>query len=71
MSYDLHHWLTREGHENKFNCWLAARLGLPQSEGYGTIHPKITNTIENAKKLGLEKRVGIKWEMTKILKLEN
>ncbi|MBD3198085.1 MAG: hypothetical protein GF317_23745 [Candidatus Lokiarchaeota archaeon] len=39
MSYDLHHWLTREGHENKFNCWLAALLGLPQSEGHGTTHP--------------------------------
>lgn len=63
LKYDLHHWLTAEGHDNKAYCWLAVLLTLPKDSKYGTAHPDITNAIENAEKVGkTAEEVGEEWE---------
>ncbi|TXT61206.1 MAG: hypothetical protein BAJALOKI1v1_1160011 [Promethearchaeota archaeon] len=45
--FDLHHWLTGEGVENKYKCIFLATLPLPKSRSYSSfVHNDITNSFK-------------------------
>ena len=55
LSFDLHHWMTESGHENKYICLLSALLPLPKNSkikfGFPD-HTTISNQI-NYNNMGL------------------
>jgi hypothetical protein len=44
MSFELHHWKTAGGHENKFECFWSAVIPLPKEGTYG--HTWVGNQVD-------------------------
>jgi hypothetical protein len=66
MSFELHHWKTAGGHENKYECYWSAVIPLPTGGAYG--HTYIGNRVKAGKGADMQKM--IKAAISSILKGE-
>ncbi len=64
MSFELHHWKTAEGHENKYECFWSAVIPLPTEGMFG--HTWVGNEVRAGRGLDMENM--IKDAITSILK---